>query len=338
MRVRLKRNDIVALTNSQYDYFMRIYEQRQLDNETHLRSRFDEVYRSIPRLKTLDDTISELSVAQARKLLDGDETALTSLKNDLHLLFEEKKLLLKKAGYSEDYLELEYICPDCHDTGYIGDEKCHCFKKQIIDFLYTQSNVKEELKRENFNTFSTEYYSEDHIDALTGRSSYSAMQTALRACREFVQTFDTDFRNLFLYGDTGVGKTFLTHCVAKELLDTSHSVIYFTASQLFDIFAMKQFDKDSDAALDYEHIFDCDLLVIDDLGTEFSNSFTTSQLFVCLNERLLRKKSTIISTNLSLDDLNALYSERIFSRITSGYTVLRMTGDDIRIKKKLMGR
>ena len=328
----------MALTNAQYDYFMRIYEQRQLDNEAQLRSRFEEVYRAVPRLRTLDNTISELSVKQARKLLDGDETALTSLKNDLHLLFEEKKLLLAKAGYPDDYLEPRYICPDCHDTGYIGDEKCHCFKKQIIDFLYTQSNVKEILKKENFRTFSTEYYSKEQIDPLTGRSSYGAMETALRSCKEFVRTFDTDFRNLLLYGDTGVGKTFLTHCVAKELLDTTHSVIYFTASQLFDIFAMKQFEKDSDAAKDYEHIFDCDLLVIDDLGTEFSNTFTVSQLFVCLNERLLRKKSTIISTNLSLDDLNTLYSERVFSRITSGYTVLRMTGDDIRIKKKLMGR
>lgn len=328
----------MALTNAQYDYFMRIYEQRQLDNEAQLRSRFEEVYRAVPRLRTLDNTISELSVKQARKLLDGDETALTSLKNDLHLLFEEKKLLLAKAGYPDDYLEPRYICPDCHDTGYIGDEKCHCFKKQIIDFLYTQSNVKEILKKENFRTFSTEYYSKEQIDPLTGRSSYGAMETALRSCKEFVRTFDTDFRNLLLYGDTGVGKTFLTHCVAKELLDTTHSVIYFTASQLFDIFAMKQFEKNSDAAKDYEHIFDCDLLVIDDLGTEFSNTFTVSQLFVCLNERLLRKKSTIISTNLSLDDLNTLYSERVFSRITSGYTVLRMTGDDIRIKKKLMGR
>ena len=135
-----------------------------------------------------------------------------------------------------------------------------------------------------------------------------------------------------------MGKTFLTHCVAKELLDQTFSVIYFTASQLFDIFAKKQFEKDEDAARDYEHIYDCDLLIIDDLGTEFANGFTISQMFVCLNERLLRGKSTMISTNLSLDDLNNMYSERVFSRITSAYTVLRITGDDIRIQKKLMGR
>ena len=130
----------------------------------------------------------------------------------------------------------------------------------------------------------------------------------------------------------------MSHCIAKEVLEQTFSVIYFSVSQLFDIFAKKQFHKDESAELDYEHIYDCDLLIIDDLGTEVPNTFTISELFVCLNERLLRKKSTIISTNLSPEDLNTAYSERVFSRITSAYTVLRMTGDDIRIQKKLMGR
>lgn len=328
----------MALTNSQYDYFMRIYEKKQLDNENRLRGRYEEVYERIPRLRELDQSISEISVRQARRMLDGDEAALSELRGDLHLLFEEKKLLLAQAGYPADYLEESWECPECKDTGYVGSRKCRCFKKAIIDYLYTQSNIRTVLEKENFDTFSLEYYSERHIDPLTGRSSAEAIRTALAACRRFTHDFADEGGNLLLYGDTGVGKTFLTHCVAKELLDQTFSVIYFTASQLFDIFARKQFDKDADAALDYEHIYDCDLLIIDDLGTEFANVFTTSQLFVCLNERLLRGKSTMISTNLSLDDLNNMYSERVFSRITSAYTVLRITGDDIRIQKKLMGR
>ncbi len=328
----------MALTNSQYDYFMRIYEKRQLNNEARLRARFEEVYQEVPRLRTLDHSISELSVRQAHKLLDGDSAALTILRNDLHLLFEEKRLLLEQAGYPENYLELTYHCPDCQDTGYIGKSKCHCFKKAIIDFLYTQSNLQEVLERENFGTLSMEYYSENHKDPLTGRTSREAMETAVRTCKKFARNFGKDFRNLLLYGDTGVGKTFLSHCIAKEVLEQTFSVIYFSVSQLFDIFAKKQFHKDESAELDYEHIYDCDLLIIDDLGTEVPNTFTISELFVCLNERLLRKKSTIISTNLSPEDLNTAYSERVFSRITSAYTVLRMTGDDIRIQKKLMGR
>lgn len=328
----------MALTNSQYNQLMRIYEQEQLNNENRLRKHFEEVYSKIPELKAIDDSISRLSLKQARKLLDGDDSALTALKEDLHLLFGRKRELLNMSGYPEDYLELHYTCPDCKDTGYVGSQKCHCFKKAIIDLLYTQSNLQEILEKENFDTCSLEYYSTNHIDSLTGRSSLDAMKTAVKACREFTDTFSSEFRNILIYGDTGVGKTFLTHCVAKELIENSFSVIYFTASQLFDIFAKSTFEKDTDAEIDYEHIYDCDLLIIDDLGTEFTNSFTTSQLFICLNERILRRKSTLISTNLALDDIKNIYSERVFSRITSAYTVLRLTGDDIRIQKKLLNR
>lgn len=330
----------MALTNSQYDHLMRIYEQKQLDNENRLRKRFQEVYAKIPTLKSMDDSISDLSLSQARKLLDGDTDALDALKKELHLLFEEKQQLLKAHGFPDDYLKLQYSCPDCQDTGYSGNQKCHCFKRAIIDLLYTQSNLQEILTKENFDTCSLEYYSCNHIDRLTGRSSLDAMKTALKTCHEFVDTFSDEFRNILLYGDTGVGKTFLSHCIAKELIEQSFSVIYFTASQLFDIFAKSTFEKNkqSDKQFDYEHIYNCDLLIIDDLGTEFSNSFTSSQLFICLNERILRKKSTLISTNLALDDLKNIYSERVFSRITSAYTVLRLTGDDIRIQKKLMNK
>lgn len=163
------------------------------------------------------------------------------------------------------------------------------------------------------------------------------MEIALKACHEFVDTFSDDFRNILLYGDTGVGKTFLSHCIAKELIETSYSVIYFSAAQLFDLFAKNTFGKKEEQDMkSSEHIYDCDLLIIDDLGTELANSFTTSQLFVCLNERILRKRSTIISTNLALEDIKSIYSERIFSRLSSNYTMLRLTGDDIRIQKKLL--
>ena len=164
------------------------------------------------------------------------------------------------------------------------------------------------------------------------------MQNAHRTALEFVDTFSDEFRNLFLYGDTGVGKTFLSNCIAKELIDRAFSVIYFTAYDFFDTLAKSKFEKDDTAEMMSEHIFDCDLLIIDDLGTELPNSFTVSQLFLCLNERLLRRKSTVISTNLSLESIVDIYSERTFSRITSNYTMLKLTGDDIRIKMKLMNR
>ncbi len=327
----------MALSNSQYDQLMRIYEQRQLDNEHLLRSHYKDACEIIPELQNIDNKIASLSVSSARALLEGDDSSLFSLKEHIQTLSAQKRSLLLNHGFPEDYLEPHYICPDCHDTGYIDSEKCHCFKKAIIDLLYTQSNLQEILEKENFSTFSTDYYSCSHIDPLTGRSSRESIETALKVCHEFVDTFPNTFQNIFLYGDTGVGKTFLSHCIAKELIERSCSVIYFSASQLFDLLARNAFGKkeDSEDGM-FDHIYDCDLLIIDDLGTELANSFTVSRLFACLNERILRKKSTVISTNLALEDIKSIYSERIFSRISSSYIMLRLTGDDIRIQKKLL--
>lgn len=327
----------MALSNSQYDQLMRTYEQRQLDNEHHLQRRFEIAYAQLPQLKELDDAISSLSISRARLLLEGDESALSNLKEELAELISKKKSVLISNGYPENYLELQYTCADCKDTGYIGLNKCHCFQKAIVDLLYTQSNLQEILEKENFSTCCLDYYSRSHIDPQTGRSSRDAMEIALRKCHEFVDTFSDDFRNILLYGDTGVGKTFLSHCIAKELIESSRSVIYFSASQLFDALAKTAFSKKDETDTDNaNHIYDCDLLIIDDLGTELVNSFTTSQLFICLNERILRRKATIISTNLSLEDIKSIYSERVFSRISSNYAMLRLTGDDIRIQKKLL--
>ncbi|MCI8667494.1 MAG: ATP-binding protein [Dorea sp.] len=327
----------MALSNSQYDHMMRAYEQRQLDNEYRLRERYQKAYSLIPELEVTDQTIASLSVEKARRLLDGDELALNTLKEELASLILRKQQLLANSGLPPDFLELHYTCPHCRDTGYVGDEKCRCFKKAIVELLYEQSNLKEVLEKENFSTFSLDYYSRSHIDPLTGRSALESIRTALKVCHTFVDTFSQEFHNLLLYGDTGVGKTFLSHCIAKELIDTSCSVLYFTAAQLFDVFAENTFGRHGEQDSDIqEHIYGCDLLIIDDLGTELANSFTVSQLFICLNERILRQRATIISTNLALEDIKSIYSERTFSRISSHYTILRLTGDDIRIQKKLL--
>lgn len=328
----------MALNNSQYDSIIRTYEQKQLHNRDILDKHYATAYEKLPQLKELHQAISELSIKQARKLIDGDESALAELKVQLKSLSQAAKELLTSGGFPPDYLDPVYSCTDCKDTGYIGNKKCHCFQKAIIDMLYTQSNLKYILQEENFDTFSFSYYSTNHIDPKTGASALANMEKAYMAARDFVATFGKEFHNLFLYGDTGVGKTFLSNCIAKELIDTSHSVIYLSSFELFDTLAKSKFGKDEAAGQMNEHIFDCDLLIIDDLGTELANSFTVSQLFLCLNERLLRRKPTIISTNLSLEALVEIYSERTFSRITSNYTMLKLTGDDIRIKKKLRKR
>ena len=326
----------MILNNSQYDAIMRTYEQKQLHNHKELEKRYAYAYKQLPALKELHDSISALSIRQAHKLLEGDDDALAQLKVQIKELSEEAEAILIASGLPKDYLKLQYECTDCKDTGYIGNQKCHCFQNIIIDMLYEQSNLKHVLEKENFDTFRFSYYSPNYIDKKTGHSSLATIKDAYNEARKFVDTFGKEFHNLFLYGDPGVGKSFLSNCIAKELIDRSNSVIYLSSYQLFDTLAKGKFDKDEQAAQINKHLFDCDLLIIDDLGTELVNSLTVSQLFLCLNERLLNRKSTIISTNLSLDALVDIYSERIFSRITSNYTMLKLIGDDIRIKKKLM--
>lgn len=325
----------MALSNTQYNTLIRRYEAKQLENQHIVLERIQSLYRKFPRLTEIDTEISSRSVAQGKKLIDGDDNALIQLRKELLALTAEKKQLLANHGYPENYFDPPYQCPDCKDTGYIGREKCHCFKQAAIDLVYTQSNLRQVLEQENFQNFSYDYYSDSLTNPSTGMTSLATAKHAVSLCRDFIHGFDREFKNLFFYGDTGIGKTYLSHCVSKELLDSGHSVIYFSASSLFHIFEKNFFGKEGEFSEDYQNIFDCDLLIIDDLGTELSNSFTTSQLFLCLNERILRRKSTIISTNLSLRQLVDTYSERVFSRISSNYTVIKLFGNDIRLQKKL---
>lgn len=325
----------MALNNSQYDTLMRIYQTRRLNNQHLHEKRREEVYTKNPRLEQIDREIASLSVASAKQLLDGEFSAMTNLKKNLAALRTERVSIMKNLGYSEDYLQPIYNCPDCQDTGFISNVRCHCFVQAAIDLVYTQSNIREILKTENFEHFSYDYYSREQINPSTGLSAYDTAVEAVGICKSFIHNFDREFSNLFFYGETGVGKTFFSNCVAKELLDRGHSVIYFTSFQLFDILEKCKFQKDADAIAANQNIFDCDLLIIDDLGTEMSNSFTVSQLFLCLNERMLHKKSTLISTNLPMNELADIYSERTCSRIFSSYTLIKLFGEDIRIQKKI---
>ena len=307
----------MSLNNTQYDTLIRQYNATQLQNQRIRQQRLEETYEKSPALKELDASISRISVSQARKMLDGDESALADLKNQLALLKEKRKALLTELDLPADYFETPYHCPDCRDTGYVGNQRCHCFKQAAIDMIYTQSNIKDILAKENFSHFSFDYYPKDDLNPSTGLSSYETARRAVTVAKDFTKNFDKRFQNLFFYGDTGVGKTFLSNCIAKELLDQGHSVIYFTAFELFEIFSKNVFEKDRDAIRANQNIFDCDLLIIDDLGTEVGSSFTSSQFFLCINERILREKSTIISTNLRPNQLTD--ADRKSTRLNSSH-------------------
>ena len=324
----------MALSNSQYEAIIKRYGKARDDSRYALEARKEEVYSSVPGYRELADSVSTLSVDCARRMLDGEDGALDGLRGRLAEIAARQKELLAAAGYPPDYLEPVFSCPDCQDTGYVTSpdtgrrEKCRCFRQQEISILYEQSNIQNLIKKENFSTLSSQYYKGEDLQHFNAAVDFS---------RKFVQNFKQDYHNLFFYGTVGTGKSFLSGCIANELLKQGHSVIYFSASGLFDTLARYAFDaRLKEEQHDFcEDIYGCDLLIIDDLGTEVTNNFVSSQLFVCLNERHLRRKATIISTNVTLEEFRDRYSDRIFSRITSSFTLRKLTGPDIRICKKL---
>lgn len=319
------------ISRAAFETILKEYDEKQLNAARGQQQKRDEIERKVPRLKEIENRIAALSVQKAIARIGGDSSIDAS--EEIRSLKEEKVAVLEAAGFSPADLEAVYECDKCHDTGYVGSQMCSCLKRRITEVLYDQSNIKEILREENFDTFSFRYYPE-------GQPLDVAKQAVTTAHR-FVDNFASSDENLFITGGTGVGKTFLTNCIAKDLIDRGYFVVYLSAIRLFDILsdAVFGFKRDeaeaASAELMKKYIFDCDLLVIDDLGTEMVNSFTSTQLFECINERLLTRKHTIISTNLSLKQVQDNYSERLFSRIVNKYTLIRLLGDDIRMKQKL---
>jgi len=322
----------VALNKTQYDSIIKEYEQIRDRNRYIAEERRSRIYSLLPKYRELDESVATVSVSLAKLVIDGNEEALQNSRSALQDISFQKRELLLQAGYPLDYLDPVYTCSDCCDTGFITEEnglkqKCHCFRNREISLLYDQSNIQQILSAENFSTLSYSYYQGEDLERF---------QKATNICKHFVQNFEQDYHNLFFYGTVGTGKSFLSGCIANELLQKGYSVIYFSASGLFDTLARYTFDNGLKESLYdfYDDLYNCDLVIIDDLGTEMTNSFVSSQFFACLNERQLRRNATIISTNLSLEELRNRYSDRVFSRITSNYELCKLTGPDIRMLKK----
>lgn len=328
----------MALSNSQYNEIMRGYERRQADNRHDMERRIQEVYERIPAIREIDSAVGGRAVARARQLLDGDGAALSRLRSELEELGEQRAALLQAYGFPADYMKMRYTCPDCRDTGYVDGTKCHCFRRAQIRLLYAQSNIDEIVKRENFHTFSYDYFDNTQVIPQVGKTAAEYMRDVKARCRRFAEEFGEKGGNLLFTGNTGVGKTFLTNCIAKELIDQYYSVVYLSAGDLFQVFSRNRFDRETEGEIrdTCQSISECDLLIIDDLGTEVNNSFTSSQLFSCVNDRLNSGRSTIISTNLSLNRMRDSYTDRVTSRIISGYEVIPLYGEDLR-RRKLAG-
>lgn len=198
----------MALSNSQYDAIMREYGKQQMENQHSQEARKKEIYQKVPAVKELEAEIAERSVACARKLLEGNQEAIYELREKLADLKEQKALLIKAAGYSDDYLELHYRCKDCRDTGWVDGHKCHCFLRAQMKLLYAQSNLERVLEQENFDHLTFQYYDNSQIIPEIGMTNADYMRRVVKSCMEFAQNFDSHQDNLLFTGSTGVGKHF----------------------------------------------------------------------------------------------------------------------------------
>ncbi len=314
----------MALTREQYDRILQRYTQKQDLHRRQLAKRRQEVYLHVPEYRDLDEEIPAQGMALLRARLAGKETTGTPLKADIEKVAAKKQALLTAGGYPADYLSPVYDCQDCKDTGFIDGRKCHCFRAQETTMLYDQSGIQDLARQKNFSSLSDEFYQgKDHV----------SFQKCVQDAKEFVRHFPKSYRNFYYYGNVGTGKTFLSICIAHELIEKGYSVLYFSAVSLFEKLSSYAFSLDKKQQLRelQEDLYTCDLLIIDDLGSELVNSYVNSALFSCLNERSLRRKSTIISTNKDMQEFKQTYSERICSRIFGQYQLYKFSGPDIRI-------
>ena len=304
------------------------------------------VYDENPKLSEIEDEINKVSLKSIKARIFSDDLSRQiqqdKLTFQLDRLRKEYDEQLEKLGLTRKDFEPKYECDKCKDTGYIGNKICSCFKQALINEAYKQSNIFK-IKDENFETFDFGYYS-----STNDKQKYGIEKSPLEnidAIRKLAYNFshnldDPAQKNLLFTGSTGLGKTFLANCVAAEAIKQGESVIYQTAPILLDkmVDYKFKFNKTEAEREEYEKIFDVDLLILDDLGTEAMNSAKFSELFNILNTRLLKNKKILISTNLTPQEIKREYEERIFSRFVGDFIICRFVGEDIRILKKKLAR
>ena len=325
--------------NTAYKDIMREYEYAQNAALALREQRQQVVYKTLPRVHTIEKEMAQIGLSLAKLALAGG-VGLKDIRAKYEALEREKAKLLESEGIPEDYLTDVYHCEICADTGFVNRDTakplpCTCLKQRMIDKYYYLSSLKNVLERENFDTFKLNYFSQVKIpdEGLSPRDNMKAMR---RISERFANFFTPGAENLLFHGATGLGKTFVCHCIAKAVLDAGFTVLYITAPRLFKLVQAQHFSRDNaaDAAVQLDAVQDVDLLILDDLGSEFATVVTDSALFEVVNQRLLDRRSTVISTNLTVDELENQYTERIVSRMKGHYKVLKFFGEDIRVKKK----
>lgn len=310
----------------------KIYNEQQRKGKADLLNRRNELEKKLPQISELESRIGSLSVQLSIGLLDKKKNKpqlLAQMKERITDLRVKKFELLNEKGYPANYLEIHYNCNKCSDTGFIGNNKCSCYKQKLVSLYYKNSDLKEMLSESNFDHFNFELFSREPI--VSGNDTpRKNMEMIVHKAQSYIDNFSNHTENLLFVGTPGTGKTYLSSCIAKELLDKGYLVVYRTSDDL--IRNLKTIKFENDFSLE-NLILNCDLLIIDDLGTEQISEYSKTELFNFINKKLLKHKKMITSTNLNIRILVENYSERISSRLLGNFTLYKFYGDDIRIKK-----
>lgn len=320
-----------------------IKRQRKIDEAIIKKKK---IYKDYPELEEIEKEINMLALNITRSIVASDEITRQvekeNMKIKLDKLEDKKHKMLKKIGITQNDLEPDFDCKMCNDTGMITKDNitsyCNCFNQEVLNYTYRQSNILK-LDDENFKTFDNCYYSSKPNKEKYGieKSPLENIEIIKSIAIEFCKNIKSEKqKNLLFTGNTGLGKTFISNCIAKEVIDKGLNVVYQTSPILMDQILDYKFsyDKTESQKEKYNKIFNVDLLIIDDLGTETMNNNKFTELFNIINTRLLNNKKMVISTNLSLNDLYNRYDERILSRLIGNFTICKFIGEDIRLKKK----
>jgi len=312
------------------------FEEDRAQRESRFEERREAIFRRQPRLREIDmelrSTMSRIIASALRRGTDP-RPAVDRLRDENLSLQQEKRQLLAAMNLPEDALDAKPACALCGDSGYRGGAVCRCLRS-----YYAQEQQKElsrmlDLGSQSFDTFSLDWYS-DRYDANIGCAPREHMETVYDVCAHYAHQFGKKPANLLLFGNPGLGKTFLSAAIAREVSGEGFSVVYDTAAHIFERFETQKFGREEGADSDVERILGCDLLILDDLGTEMTTAFVQSALYQIINTRLMERRSTIISTNLSPEKIAQRYSPQVASRLEGEYQILPFVGEDIRKLKR----
>lgn len=319
------------------DVYQAVMEKLNLQRvaaEQESRRRRDDFYAACPRAAEIERLLSHTAVQAAKAVLGSGNSGeiLAKLKENNLALQEERRQLLASAGLPEDYLQPHYQCPKCEDTGYIDGRMCSCLKELLRKEAYRRLNDSTPLSLCTFDSFSLSYYP-DTSDSPDRPSPRAQIGKILSYCRRYASNFSPDSPSLLMQGGTGLGKTHLSLSIANEAIERGFGVIYGSTQNLASSLEKERFRRDSDDETN-QMLLSCDLLILDDLGTEFSTSFIDAAIYNIVNTRLMSKRPTIISTNLSLREMETRYTERFVSRIIGSYIRLFFYGSDVRQQRR----